>query len=779
MRQQIVPGARSRMVREACSLFETLATERPLLLVLEDLHWADFATIDFLSALCRRRSSAKIMLIATYRPEDLKTARHPLSQMAHDLALRKYCSEFELAPLSTPAIADVLMGGADGEPIPLEFTQFIKERTGGNPLFMRVTLDYLLERGVIARTAHGWRTLTPLDKSAFETPPTLGRLIEAKIEKMTGEQRRVLEAASVAGNHFDPATAAPAAKMDEQSFEAICEGFTAFTVRRGELLTLPNNELVRTYAFTHVVFRQVLYEGIGQVRRARLHRAIGERLEEIYPPDQRNDQAIRFAQHFASARDWSKALDYLRSALRIANSRFAPHDALAILDLAVKLAANLADSARIPAEIEFLERRAAIQVAAHDPMAQESYEQLAEKASQHGDVSAQCRALVGLSYALGWHDLVRSLQVLDQVLALCEKQADPIQQDVTRITAYVRRIWGSGWNRADARRCEEALIRLKKHGDHPTVAWAQANFSMICMISTRYQEAHDLVAESYRLLSESPENLVEADLARTAWIRHFGVPWSLLSLGEFGAALTEFDAGIAAFERNGEPSAAHSLRLYRGVLLFQAMDFEGVLQACGPSEGDASEAIRILPVERRISLIFCGLAEVGLGNNAAALDYLRGAEGEMESQPVHLDWYWRLVLEWGMVNLLIADGDQAAARARAERLCDLAMQTNERAWQALAWEARARAALSCSKTSEAIDHLLKALAACEGVQAPLAEWRVHATGAMVYEAAGDVCGAGTHVRLGAALRNRLAETLPEGHALRLTFERRSGSRPTV
>jgi hypothetical protein len=154
---------------------------------------------------------------------------------------------------------------------------------------------------------------------------------------------------------------------------------------------------------------------------------------------------------------------------------------------------------------------------------------------------------------------------------------------------------------------------------------------------------------------------------------------------------------------------------------------------------------------------------------------LRTAEAEMARQPVHLDWYWRLALEWGMVNVLIADGDHPTALSRAERLCDLAAQTDERTWQALAWEAHARAALPCGEAAKAIDSVGTALAACEGVQVPLAEWRVHATCASAFKALGDDPRAGTHTRLGAAARKRLAESLPEDHPVRLTFERRSGS----
>jgi DNA-binding winged helix-turn-helix (wHTH) protein len=780
-----IEGARSRMVREATNLFETLARERPLIVVLEDLHWADYATIDFLSAICRRRSAVKLMLIATYRPEDLKTARHPLKQMTRDLAVRNYCSEIELGPLPEPAIADILASDPDGEPASAEFTQFLQERSGGNPLFIRITLDYLVERGAVARTRGGWRLLTSINKLAFETPPTLGRLLESRIDQLPDEHQRVLEAASVTGLRFDPATTARAADMDEQPFEAICEEFhhRTFAIRRDELLTLPNQHLVRTYAFRHAYYRQVLYDRMGETRRAWLHQAIGARLEEIYPPDKRCDIATLLAQHFASGRDWPRGLHYLRSALRVANSRLARRDALAILDLAAELAANLPDSARSPAETEFLEHRAAIQAASHDPKAKETYEQLAERAASCGNIDARIRALLGLSYAVSWQDLSHSLRVIDEVLVLSQKQDDPIKQDLTRIIAYVRRIWGSGWSRVDARECEEALARLRKHGDSFHIARAQIYFSMICMISTRYRDAHDLLEDSYRLLGESTQDLVEADLARAAWMHHIGVPWSLFSRGEFGAALAAFDSSIAAFDKSGDPSAAHSLQIYRAVLLFHAMDFEGVLQACSPValqivrplKSHAGEGIGLLPIEKRMSLIFAGLAELGLGNNPVALAYLHSAEELMERQPIHLDWYWRLALEWGMVNLLIANGDQTGAQLRAQRLCDLAAQTDERVWQALAWEARARAVLLLDEPSKAINHVANALAACEGGQVPLAEWRVHATAAAAYKNTGDLRRARTHAHLSARARKRLAVTLPQGHSLRLTFERRSGS----
>jgi tetratricopeptide (TPR) repeat protein len=339
------------------------------------------------------------------------------------------------------------------------------------------------------------------------------------------------------------------------------------------------------------------------------------------------------------------------------------------------------------------------------------------------------------------------------------------------------------WKREDSQKCEELLGRIRRHGDPLAIAWAEAEFGILCFHLTRYQESHDLLNHAYRVLSETPQSVSQGDLARIALMRCMVVPWSLVLLGELGSALTDLSASKAAFEKSGNLSRVNYLEAHRGALLFHALDYEGVLEYCAAAaslstEHSATSAIQAMPHERRIALIFCGLAEAALENNSGALDYLHTAEREMEGQP-YLDWYWRLHLEWGMVNALIAKGDHRAALTRAKSLCVLAGQTDERAWQALAWEARARAALSCGDSAEAIEHVAKALAACEGVQIPIAEWRVHATSAIAYRTVGDLHRAKRHTQMGDAVRRRLAESLPDGDPVRLNFELRSASLSAV
>jgi hypothetical protein len=512
----------------------------------------------------------------------------------------------------------------------------------------------------------------------------------------------------------------------------------------------------------------VLYDQIGETRRAFLHLEIGERLEELHPPDQRPTFAMQLAMHFDAARDWPRTLVYLRSALHVATSRLARRDALAILDRADELAAKLPDKERKQAELEFLERRATLLAAGHDLQAQNAYRTLVRRAANYGDIDAQIRALLGLSYVVSWHDLERSLISLDDVIVLCESLAEPLKQDTARVTAYSRRIWGSGWNRDHARYCEEALLRLQNHGDHLAAARAQINFSMVCILSTRYRESYDLVSNGYRLLRDAWESHDQTDLARATWMHHVGVPWSLLSLGEFGKALVAFDTSIAAYRWNGDDAAAQSLTIYRCVLLFHAMAYDDVISTCAPValdvarqcvEGRVSE-FQVLPLEQRISLIFCGLAEEALGHPETALSHFSYAEEQMACRPVHLDWYWRLALQWGLVNAHTAMDDGAAARRHAVRLCELASQTDEHAWQALAWEGQARVALLNDERSDAVTAIQKALAACEDFHIPIAEWRVHATASAVFRAIEDSHREANHAQLSAAAKARLLDKLP-------------------
>jgi DNA-binding winged helix-turn-helix (wHTH) protein/tetratricopeptide (TPR) repeat protein len=769
LQQQVDGSARARMVREFCEWVEEIAATRLLVLVLEDLHSSDYSTVDLLSALARRGSRARLLVIATYRPAEAAERAHPVHTLSRGLLLQKLCRELVLAPLSETEVSE-FVADADGGPGLRQLARVVAEQSGGNPLFMVAIFDDLVERGLLTRSPSGWQLHAAVEQIGFQVPRTLNQLIETRIQRLAPVERRLLETASIAGMEFGAATSASAAELDAQEFEDRCEDLSrrgAF-VHRAEMELLPDNTPVQLYGFDHEMYRQVLYGRQGAARRARLHRAIGERLEAIFPPDQRGPVAVELAQHFGAAHDWLRALSYLRAALHAAKRRSAHHEALAILDRMTAIAENMPTDARDAVEIECLEERAPIYVVTHDSRVQETYVRLIEKAAEQGHTDIQVRALLNFAHALGWGDRDGCLRALDEALRLSAGQG-AVAQALTHVRVSVRRIWVSGWNEVDMRRCEQALSVLRASPDEPTIAAAMLEYSMACLVSARYREAIATLRRNHEFLLQHTGELSEFNVARASWMSLIGAAWVHLFLGELGAALTAFDTGIAACRKVGNYPAAQALRLWRCVLLFQLSDYEGMLEVCRGTAANASSVV-VLPFERRLSLVLCSLAEAGLGNYAAARDYLLEAEREIGQHPVMLDWYMTLMLEWARVNLLLLTGPRAEATARADRFVRLAGDTDERTWQALALETWARVALERGAANEAVASVEKALAATKGFETPLADWRVHATAAVAYWATGNLPLASRHADLGSVARQRLVESLPPEHRLRRLFE---------
>jgi hypothetical protein len=204
LRREIMGATRERMLREIGDALEAFTATSPLLLVLEDLQWMDHSTVDLISALARRRVPAKLMLIATKRPVDIVVPEHPLKALKQDLLVRQLCREIALEPLGEAQVAEYLAAESSEACLPEGFAKLVYRHTEGNPLFMVAALDHMTERGLVSRESGGWKLRAPLEEIALWVPQKLRRMIEAQIDKLTPEEQRKLEAASVAGMAFSP-----------------------------------------------------------------------------------------------------------------------------------------------------------------------------------------------------------------------------------------------------------------------------------------------------------------------------------------------------------------------------------------------------------------------------------------------------------------------------------------------------------------------------------------------------------------------------------------------
>jgi DNA-binding winged helix-turn-helix (wHTH) protein len=356
LQREILGATRERMLREIIEAVETITAEKPLLLVFEDLQWVDQATVDLIAALARRRAPAKLMLVGTYRPVDLTLTDHPLKALKQELLPHQLCREIAVEPLSEAHITEFLAAASPDANQPAGLVQLMHRHTGGNPLFLVAALQHLTQRGLIARQGCGWQLRLPLEQIVLGVPEGLRQMIEAQIERLSMEERRALEAASVVGATFAVDVGAAAAGFMVDDFEDLCDRLSRRhrIVRAAAAPAHADPDSGARYEFVHALYREVFYQRQAPGRRTRLHRRVGERLEMLYA-DRLSEMAPDLADHFEKIADWPRAIKYLRLAADRAVGRYAHREATSLLQQALELARQLPDAARAVTETEILE----------------------------------------------------------------------------------------------------------------------------------------------------------------------------------------------------------------------------------------------------------------------------------------------------------------------------------------------------------------------------------------------------------------------------------------
>jgi predicted ATPase/DNA-binding winged helix-turn-helix (wHTH) protein len=275
LQQEIVGATRERMLREIGEALEMITSDKPLLLVLEDLHWVDLSTVDLISSLARRRALGKLMLIGTYRPLGATPAQHPLRTVKQDLLVHQLCREIALKPLTEAQVAEYLAIDGAIEAVPAGLPALIHRYSEGNPLFMVAAVDHMRNGGLIAVENGAWRIKVPLETIDLEAPESLRQLIELQIEMLSVEEQRALEVASVTGISFTSHAGALSTTIEQEKFENLCEGLARrqHMVRRTGSHRLPDGTISHRYEFAHVLYREVFYhrQATGQREKLQLH----------------------------------------------------------------------------------------------------------------------------------------------------------------------------------------------------------------------------------------------------------------------------------------------------------------------------------------------------------------------------------------------------------------------------------------------------------------------------------------------------------------------------
>ena len=770
--QDVLGATPHRMARELCVLLEMIAKQQLLVLVLEDIQWADLATLDLLRAMANRRLKAKLLVVATLRYPS--TAPAPSSRSARllseSLSVYRLATEIPLSALTRGDVAAYLTLMTGLRPA-AELSTHLHARSGGNPLFMRAMLEHWLQRGLVAPDPGGWALPGARDVSELKTPPTLARLIDGEIEQLEPDRQRVIHAASVSEGVFSAAINHSATPLDEATFEEVCEDLARTTalVRRTGPLSLPDGRRVQGYVFRHMILRDVAYGRQSASQLAAAHAAVAAEIEDIYRQDPA-PVASALARHFLEAQDWVAAVKYVRLAARVALGRFSPREAAAALEQALVAAQNYPPAAREEIVVEIKEELAPIYGGSLDPRAPKLFAQLVSDAARVGRIDIQCWALIGQGVTAGWSDWSLSLEPFGEALVLSEQLTDAAERARIRTHAHAWCSWGAGWDPVHAAGCEAAVVELRRLGEPVALAEGLANYAKVLLSSARYMEAYETIASSVEMLATRARDS-RADLSLPSWHMRLGMPWCLLLAGRFGQSFELSKVGVEALLENAEFGRAATLQFYDALGHILAHDFAAaaalVEEAVGFCTGSGSAVLT--PNEKQMEMAVRGLTALGQGKPAAAMGWLEQAGQEGGKRRTLSSWYWGMVIEWAMTDACLAAGQLEAARAHAIILHDLAYRTQERTWRAMACETGARVALADGDVSGADARLREGWEETRPGPLPQAEWRLHAVEAVVRSAAGDLDGAARHRQASADAVAALAQTLPEGHVGRETL----------
>jgi DNA-binding winged helix-turn-helix (wHTH) protein/predicted ATPase len=341
VRRRVQGATRERMLREFAEAVEVLTATEPLVLVLEDLHWSDHSTLDVLSSLARRREPARLLVVGTYRSEDVVGCAHPLATIQQELQVHGLCGELALRPLDADEVAEYVVARFPREPLAPHIGRSIHQATEGNPLFVVTLLEAWAANAPLRERDEDWGE-AQLRPGGDGVPGTLQQMIGQQLDRLPAEARRVLEAASVVGADFSTAAVAAALDEREDRVDEHCEALAG----RGRFLRSRGvdagaaGDVAGRYEFIHALHRQVLYERLSATRRARLHRRIGAWHEGAYGA-LAHEHAAELAVHFEKGHDPVRALHYLDAAARNAMRRHAYHEAAALLGRALARLAAL------------------------------------------------------------------------------------------------------------------------------------------------------------------------------------------------------------------------------------------------------------------------------------------------------------------------------------------------------------------------------------------------------------------------------------------------------
>jgi DNA-binding CsgD family transcriptional regulator len=412
-----LPAAERSPVHDPRQLMESLiqfisglAIRRPVLVVVEDLHWSDDASLETLMSLIRRSVHQPILLLLTYRTDEVSPG---LMWLLADLDRRRAATELVLQPLTRDEIDGMLRAIFSlANPVRSEFLDAITALTEGNPFFIEEVLKSLIAAGDIVYVDGTWDR-KPL--GALQIPRSVQATVQRRLDRLSPEARELITLAAVAGRRFEFALLERLTRHSETELVQLVK-----ELMRAQLVV---EESVESFAFRHALTRQAVEADLLARERRALHRQIVAALEQL-AAEHIDQRMAELAYHAYTAEDWQRVLSYAGHAGQQALHLYAPHAAVEHYSHALEAAQRLHLPA--PADLYHSRGQAHALISAFDA-ARADFEQAVARARLDSEQDTEWQSLLDLGFLWMARDFVRAGDYFTQALALARASADTLR----------------------------------------------------------------------------------------------------------------------------------------------------------------------------------------------------------------------------------------------------------------------------------------------------------------------------------------------------------------
>jgi class 3 adenylate cyclase/tetratricopeptide (TPR) repeat protein len=697
--RSVAAEARRRYTFEALRTL-TLASSarRPVVFAVEDLHWIDPASQDFLRYLAENSTRAAVLILVTHRPG-----------YAAPWSDRSYYSQIALAPLTEGQSERVVESVLGVQSLPPEIKALVCHKAEGNPFYLEEVTRSFLDTGILARADRGYVLARPV--TAQDVPDTVQGVIMARIDRLAETRKRTIQTAAVIGREFGAHLLGRIADIQGRLEDSLADLRALEFIYEKALF--PDLE----YVFKHALVQDVAYGSLLKPRRRALHGLVGRAIEELYA-DRLDDHVGELAHHFAQGEEWPKAFHYARRAADRAREIFANREAIHFYTQALDAAARVNPP---PGDADLMaihEARGGVwHLVSSFDQAVADFEAMQQAAARLGDRVKEGEALCSQAGAHWW----RFSEAYKGLVEKCAREAMVIAEETGDERILARGLYSLAMvdqKAGSLREADEKLLRSieicrRRNLAGPLITdltWLGTH----AMWRGDYDRSIRLVREAADLAASSHEGFYELVALCVLCNAHAG-------FGQWDRAFEALDeVRRKSEERENKYGIARGLNT-NGWLHHQLGDARRALEL----DREALEFGRSAKLSNPEIYSTINLAEdhLALGEMGTARSILTEAAERLRIG--HFDshrWKWQMRVALMLARVLQAERDlDGAGRHLAEAL-EVAERTESRRQVAEGYRIRGELWLAAGRTDDGRSELRRALEMAEAAAAPRAVW---------------------------------------------------------